>query len=90
MRDSRFTNSKAGMLFSVEENDANAVLAQESTQHGTRETIAEIATSKSCFVSCITMAYWRLLMLNQRSSPGEASTIGREQNEVTIFDTTRL
>src|SRR5215475_5787496 len=48
--------------------------------------LPRIATSKLCFVSCITIGYFQLLELNQRSSPRKASTICCEHNKVAIFN----
>src|SRR5215470_8102003 len=52
--------------------------------------LPRMATSKSCFVSCIIIGCFQLLVLNQRSSPRETSTIRCEHNEVAIFDTSSL
>ena len=41
VRDGRFADRKARMLFGIDQNDADALLAQDCGQHGTGETVAK-------------------------------------------------
>ena len=87
MRNGRFADGETRMLFGIDQNYADALLAQDRGQQGTGETVAKNGDIKVMF--CF-LYYHRItpqrLVLDQGRPPGETGAVGREHDEIAIFD----
>ena len=88
MRYGRFAHRKAGMLVGINQDDADALLAEDSSQHGTGEPTAENGHIKIVFrflYDHTLSPQW--LMLDQGCPPGETGAVGREHHKIAILNT---
>ena len=88
MRDGGLADRKPGMLVGINQGNTNSLFTENGGEQRTREAIAEYSYIKIVFGFLYDRSITPdRLVLNQGRSPGESCAVGREHNEIAIFDT---